>query len=236
MRTSPRAPLLAHKLHNPEPPHASVSPPPAAPCLPPRRATPRRAELLPIQSSAVFLATPPPHLTADDHQHLQVTPPGLPRALSSFPSLCLTSLCLSSSGTGTRRAQLRPRRRAPPRPSHRAAPVQPLHREEEDDASFCTVDRSFNARWLPLRLPAPPQPQAQHHQGRPSPPQTGLGPWVSSPSHLLCTAGPARFGPRIFFSVPCEFCHLSQKLHIYRLDPKVHAYNKSQTVHRIKMI
>ena len=50
---------------------------------------------------------------------------------------------------------------------------------------------------------------------------------------LLCSPV-YRFGPWMFFF---QFTDLafSRKLHIYRFSLVVHAYNKSQTVHRIKM-
>ena len=110
------------------------TPAPPLPCLPPSASSRlrRHAPLPPCRVLRQSLAPPLrlcPFLDAElaKLRRLDLRPASVVPSLPfPPPSFCLTSLCLSSSGTGTRRAQLRPRRRASPRPSHRAAPVQPL--------------------------------------------------------------------------------------------------------------
>nr|XP_045089698.1 uncharacterized protein LOC120973813 isoform X1 [Aegilops tauschii subsp. strangulata] len=121
-RPSPRAPLVAHELRDPDghfvslvaavDSQASTLPPPADALRHPGGVEHRVVVLgrcrLPLFFTGSGITSPDP-LPPPTSIH-QATPASL----------------RPPPGTGTRRAQLRPRRRAPPCPSHRAAPVQPL--------------------------------------------------------------------------------------------------------------
>ena len=121
---------------------------------------------------------------------------------------------------------------APP-PRTRSRPPQPC--------LFPPLLRTGGARPSPLTAPflrlRGPQPRlrpsaTQRGPARPSPLRSGPQPRVSSPRPCALLGRPDS-ARDIFFSAE-RFFLLILKLLFYRKVPRQHAYNNSQTVHRIK--